>query len=326
MGLTRVVWLTRPSNHGASLMKQGRLESGPLQSTVWSAGSLCRMGWSFRRSINIGPLKVNLSKSGVGYSVGTRGFRIGKDAKGRAYSSLSIPGTGIYRRDYQQNGRMPPQPQIGSHSTHDELNTAFLSTSQAFSAARDRWKNGQRVPESFETTKQRLREQRDELASLPAMRQRREVELRSALRQKQLIRFLERHRLEDASLPGIGSGRKTLLRCYGVDDAGDVHANININGIGPTLLSTLLNWRRSIERRFVFNPNQEIDPIDIRTLDHELAQKKAALVRSLSAGPQVLRQILAPWQTERVSVAANISHCAKAVAQAEVNLRYLGRF
>jgi hypothetical protein len=58
------------------------------------------MGWNFRRSINFGPLRVNLSKSGVGYSVGGRGFRVGKDSNGRKYRSLSIPNTGIYRRDY----------------------------------------------------------------------------------------------------------------------------------------------------------------------------------------------------------------------------------
>jgi hypothetical protein len=58
------------------------------------------MGWNFRRSLRLGPLKINLSKSGVGYSVGLPGVRLGTDAKGRKYQSLNIPGTGIYRRDY----------------------------------------------------------------------------------------------------------------------------------------------------------------------------------------------------------------------------------
>jgi Protein of unknown function (DUF4236) len=61
------------------------------------------MGWGFRRSINFGPLRINLSKSGMGYSVGTRGLRVGKDVNGRTYSSVSIPATGIYRRDYYRN-------------------------------------------------------------------------------------------------------------------------------------------------------------------------------------------------------------------------------
>ena len=58
------------------------------------------MGWSFRRSFRFGPFRVNLSKSGVGYSVGTRGIRVGEDSEGRRYRSLNIPGTGIFKRDY----------------------------------------------------------------------------------------------------------------------------------------------------------------------------------------------------------------------------------
>ena len=70
------------------------------------------MSWGIRRSVNFGPLRVNLSKSGIGYSVGTRGFRLGKDAKGRKYRAMSIPGTGIYRRDYLSTPKHsnPPTP------------------------------------------------------------------------------------------------------------------------------------------------------------------------------------------------------------------------
>jgi len=58
------------------------------------------MGWSFRRSLKFGPVRVNLSKSGVGYSIGGKGLRVGRDARGRSYRSASLPGTGIYSRSY----------------------------------------------------------------------------------------------------------------------------------------------------------------------------------------------------------------------------------
>lgn len=58
------------------------------------------MGLSFRRSMGFGPLRVNLSKSGVGTSIGAQGFRFGIDGKGQGYSSIGIPGTGIYGRKY----------------------------------------------------------------------------------------------------------------------------------------------------------------------------------------------------------------------------------
>ena len=53
------------------------------------------MGFRFRKSIKFGGVRINLSKSGIGYSVGTKGARITKTAKGTTRTTLSIPGTGI---------------------------------------------------------------------------------------------------------------------------------------------------------------------------------------------------------------------------------------
>ena len=57
------------------------------------------MGFFYRKSVNVGPFRINLSSSGVGYSVGGKGFRVGTSSSGRRYTSFSIPGTGIgYRK------------------------------------------------------------------------------------------------------------------------------------------------------------------------------------------------------------------------------------
>jgi hypothetical protein len=68
------------------------------------------MAWKVRRSVRFGPLRVNFSKAGIGYSVGVRGARIGKDAKGRLYSQVSIPHTGIYNRQYYKPSPIPALP------------------------------------------------------------------------------------------------------------------------------------------------------------------------------------------------------------------------
>lgn len=44
------------------------------------------MGFSFRKSIKIGPARINLSKSGVGYSVGAGGLRYTKSPKKKSSS------------------------------------------------------------------------------------------------------------------------------------------------------------------------------------------------------------------------------------------------
>lgn len=60
------------------------------------------MRWRIRRSKGLlgGLVRTNLSKSGIGISVGVKGARIGINSKSQKYSLISIPHTGIYRRDY----------------------------------------------------------------------------------------------------------------------------------------------------------------------------------------------------------------------------------
>lgn len=58
------------------------------------------MGLRFRKSINIGPLRINFSKSGIGFSLGVKGFRVSRSAKGKNTATVSLPGTGV---SYVQN-------------------------------------------------------------------------------------------------------------------------------------------------------------------------------------------------------------------------------
>ena len=54
------------------------------------------MGFRFRKSVNLGGgFRANFSKSGAGFSWGTKGFRVTKKANGGTRTTFSIPGTGI---------------------------------------------------------------------------------------------------------------------------------------------------------------------------------------------------------------------------------------
>ena len=53
------------------------------------------MGFRYRKSVKLGGLRINLSKSGIGYSYGVKGLRYTKTAKGKDRITASIPGTGI---------------------------------------------------------------------------------------------------------------------------------------------------------------------------------------------------------------------------------------
>ncbi len=59
------------------------------------------MGFRFQRRIRIAPgVRLNLSKSGIGASVGRTGLRLGMDSKRRKYFSVGLPGTGLSYRSF----------------------------------------------------------------------------------------------------------------------------------------------------------------------------------------------------------------------------------
>ena len=60
------------------------------------------MGFYYRKSVKAGPFRINLSSSGIGYSVGVKGFRTGVSSRGRRYTTFSVPGTGI---GYRASGK-----------------------------------------------------------------------------------------------------------------------------------------------------------------------------------------------------------------------------
>lgn len=70
------------------------------------------MGWRYRRSINMGGFRINISSRGIGYSVGIPGLRYTHSANGSTYTTYSIPGTGLSYRQTHSTGRSLPTDDI----------------------------------------------------------------------------------------------------------------------------------------------------------------------------------------------------------------------
>ncbi len=64
------------------------------------------MGWYLRKSFAFGPLRLNLSKSGIGASVGVTGLRVSTGPKGK---QLNAGREGLYYRASLNSPRNPPQ-------------------------------------------------------------------------------------------------------------------------------------------------------------------------------------------------------------------------
>ncbi|MBP5344006.1 MAG: DUF4236 domain-containing protein [Alphaproteobacteria bacterium] len=63
------------------------------------------MGFIFRKSFNLGPLRINFSKHGIGWSFGVPGYRRTTSATGKKRTTYSIPGTGISWVEHGKSGK-----------------------------------------------------------------------------------------------------------------------------------------------------------------------------------------------------------------------------
>jgi hypothetical protein len=67
------------------------------------------MGFYLRKSVSVGPFRFNLSGSGVGVSVGVRGFRVGSGPRG---NYVHLGRAGIYYRHTFPDGAGAPLPAV----------------------------------------------------------------------------------------------------------------------------------------------------------------------------------------------------------------------
>ena len=80
------------------------------------------MGFRFRRSFKVAPgIRLNLSKRGLGMSVGVRGARVSLGADGKVRRTIGLPGTGVSYTDV-----VGSSPRSHSYDTADEV--SYLPT------------------------------------------------------------------------------------------------------------------------------------------------------------------------------------------------------
>lgn len=87
------------------------------------------MGFRLRKSINLGGgFKINLSKSGIGYSWGIPGLRFTKMANGKQRTTYSIPGTGLSYIEENGNNKKSDKKEVSQTLTKDNSNTEQISS------------------------------------------------------------------------------------------------------------------------------------------------------------------------------------------------------
>jgi DNA-binding helix-hairpin-helix protein with protein kinase domain len=208
---------------------------------------------------------------------------------------------------------------------------AFKTTLEGLSS---RWHEAQREwasragPESFEAKRKELLKLRQEWLALPARRLRKLDDLKRNHRHLQLEMFLDGHEIRKYKIEGIGRGRTDTLESYGIVTAADVTpaALGAVPGFGPKLEGTLLSWRSLLERQFVFNPNQPVDPCQIAAVEQSILSEKKALEGQLIAAHAALRQTHSQIMAARTHLLPQVQVAFNDFRQAQVDKDALNAF
>jgi DNA-binding helix-hairpin-helix protein with protein kinase domain len=173
----------------------------------------------------------------------------------------------------------------------------------------------------FVSKKAELEKAKKDYGLLASDRLQRLQQLEKEKYQRQLKRYLEKHRIEDATIPGIGPGLKDVLASYGIEDAYDVDecAVVAVPQFGPDRTAKLVAWRERIRSRFMFNAREPSDPHDIKAIEQDIAAKRSNLERHLASGPQELARVAQDALRIRAALLPQLEAAAQAVAQAQAD-------
>ncbi len=180
----------------------------------------------------------------------------------------------------------------------------------------------------FDETKAELQIVKSKLQHLPAEETHLIDEYQRNRQSEQLKSYLQGYRIRNYKIKGMGPSKLAALTSYGIETAFDVAQSrvLGVPGFGPVNTSALVDWRRRVEGRFVYNqnPNQH-DQAKLASIKADIARRAAELRAQLAQGPIVLKQIAQQVVTARQSPDARLKELFERRRQAEADAKLLGK-
>ncbi|OAS22539.1 helix-hairpin-helix domain-containing protein [Methylobacterium platani] len=198
-------------------------------------------------------------------------------------------------------------------------------------AAKTEWETARKTFEqaagnaTFLKTRQDAETLIQQMQNLPAEEARRLAALEAGRREAQMRRHLERFKVAQAKVSGIGGARKLTLRSYGIETAADIEYNriTAIKNFGPSTASSLVKWRRAAEAKFNFDPHQGVDPQDVASVKADIAKARSDVIGRLSHTVGTLQRLSAEAKAFRTNLDPRYAVAWSAYRQAEIDLKAL---
>lgn len=109
----------------------------------------------------------------------------------------------------------------------------------------------------------------------------------------QFVKYLESQEIRKAKIRHVGLARQTALASYGIETALDITEEkvLQVPGFGANNSVPLLEWRKSLEKSFVYDPKpNDMDRQELQTIQIEIDQKGSDFRKTLISGPSDLTQ------------------------------------
>lgn len=145
-------------------------------------------------------------------------------------------------------------------------------------------------------------------------------------RDRQLRAFLDQFDIQHGSIHGMGPSKQTTLASYGIDTAADVVKArlLNVPGFGEVNSRGLLDWRAKLEKRFVYQAQENnTDRQEIARICSALDAKAVPLRRKLSVGPQNLELLANRIKQAKSITDPVLSQVQRQREQAKCDLAFL---
>jgi DNA-binding helix-hairpin-helix protein with protein kinase domain len=171
-----------------------------------------------------------------------------------------------------------------------------------------------------------LRNRKETYENLDQIRQLRIRELEAEARKSQLYEFLDQFRIDGAEIKGVISPIKTALLSHGVETAADVIEEVSrIPSVGRSQADRLLDWRRNLERGFVFDPSRGVSTEARVKTEREVDALRFRLESELIGGAHFLRRVKQEIETSRERLQPALTQARQELAQTEMDLQVAGK-
>jgi DNA-binding helix-hairpin-helix protein with protein kinase domain len=181
--------------------------------------------------------------------------------------------------------------------------------------------------ERAEALKSSLGEAKHEYENLKPEEERRVAEYQRHREAVQKRQYLDRFRIRDYKIRGVGPAKLATLASYGIETAGDVNqgAVLAVPGFGATNSQPLFDWQAECARGFVYNAQPTaIDQIEITKIRTETLRRAQELRDRMTEDARDFMQVAMACQRMLSAPDPLLATLHQRRSQLEFDCKYLG--